>query len=129
MIDCITFTRYKITLLLLCLTLSPAFPQSVANLSLWYTEPADASVADNEDAWQDDPEWLRALPLGNGNLGAMMFGDPNNERFQLNEKTLWSGSHDDNDNPEAKLYLDEIRSLLFAGKFKEATELTNRTQV
>ena len=49
--------------LLFCIAFSPAFTQSASNLRLWYNEPADASVADKEEAWQDDPEWLRALPL------------------------------------------------------------------
>jgi len=98
-------------------------------LRLWYGEPADASIPDNGNAWKDDPEWLKALPLGNGQLGAMVFGDINRERVQLNEKTLWSGSHIENDNPEAPKYLAEIRKLLFEGKFREATELTDKTQV
>ena len=98
-------------------------------LKLWYKQPANASVPDDKNGWKDDAEWLKALPLGNGNIGAMVFGDVNRERIQLNEKTLWSGSNDDNDNPEAPKYLSEIRKLLFEGKFKEATELTNKTQV
>lgn len=96
---------------------------------LWYKTPANASVPDNGKAWNDDPEWLKALPLGNGNIGAMVFGDVNLERIQLNEKTLWSGGPADNDNPAAPKHLEEIRRLLFAGKFKEATELTDNTQV
>jgi alpha-L-fucosidase 2 len=96
---------------------------------LWYNQPADASVPDDKNGWKDDPQWLKALPLGNGNIGAMVFGDVNRERIQLNEKTLWSGSNADNDNPDAPKYLAEIRKLLFEGKFKEATELTNRTQI
>ncbi|TAD86647.1 MAG: glycoside hydrolase family 95 protein [Bacteroidetes bacterium] len=99
------------------------------SLKLWYKQPASASVPDDKNGWKDDAEWLKALPLGNGNIGAMVFGDVNKERIQLNEKTLWSGSHDDNDNPDAPKYLSEIRRLLFEGKFKEATELTNKTQV
>src|SRR5690606_26179152 len=98
-------------------------------MKLWYKEPANAIVKDQVNGQEDDPEWLKALPMGNGHLGAMIFGDVNMERVQLNEKTLWSGSHDDNDNPEAAKYLDQIRSLLFAGKYKEATALTNQTQV
>ncbi|NSL90786.1 glycoside hydrolase family 95 protein [Chitinophaga sp. Mgbs1] len=102
---------------------------SVNAQSLWYTRPADAIAKDTPLAWKDDPAWLQALPLGNGNIGAMVFGDVSHERVQLNEKSLWSGSHDDNDNPDAVKYLAEIRSLLFQGRFKEATALTNRTQV
>ncbi len=57
------------------------------------------------------------------------FGDVNIERLQLNEKTLWSGSPDDNNNPEAYGSLNRIRELLFDGKYKEASELTLKTQV
>lgn len=98
-------------------------------LKLWYKQPANAVAPDTQPAYKDDPEWLKALPLGNGSLGAMVFGDVNRERIQLNEKTLWSGSPADNNNPEAVKYLDSIRHLLFEGKFREATDLTNRTQV
>ena len=99
------------------------------DLRLWYNSPADATVKDDSNGWKDDKEWLKALPLGNGSLGAMVFGDVNLERIQLNEESMWSGSQDDNDNPEAFKYLKEIRKLLFEGKFKEATKLTNETQI
>lgn len=99
------------------------------NLKLWYTQPADASAVDKPYAWADDPEWLKSLPLGNGSLGLMVFGDVNKERIQLSEESMWSGSHDANDNPEAFQYQDKIRQLLFDGKYKEATELTNKTQI
>ena len=56
-------------------------------------------------------EWLKALPLGNGFLGAMVYGDVNNERIQLNGKSLWSGSPYYNDNPEAYSSLEKIRKL------------------
>ncbi|MEL7589426.1 MAG: glycoside hydrolase family 95 protein [Prolixibacteraceae bacterium] len=98
-------------------------------LKLWYTEPADASVPDNPGGGEDSPEWLKALPSGNGSLGAMVFGDVNRERIQLNEESMWSGSHADSDNPEALATLPEIRKLLFAGKYREASELINRTQI
>ena len=103
--------------------------QTGGGLKLWYTEPANGSVPDWPNQRKDDPEWLKALPLGNGSLGAMVFGDVNKERIQLNEKTLWSGSPQDSDNPDAYQYLDSIRQLLFAGKYKEATELTRKTQI
>lgn len=99
------------------------------HLKLWYNEPADALAKDNPVAWEDDTEWLKALPLGNGSLGAMVFGDVNKERIQLSEESLWSGSPDDNDNPEAFEAQSKIRQLLFEGKYKEATELTNQTQI
>src|SRR5512137_953460 len=96
---------------------------------IWYAQPADASAPDARSGWQNDGEWLKALPVGNGFLGAMVFGDVVRERLQLNEKGVWSGSPDDNDNPAAYASLGEIRRLLFEGKYKEATDLTLKTQV
>jgi alpha-L-fucosidase 2 len=104
-------------------------PKREHQLRLWYDKPANASVADKQEGWESDAEWLKALPVGNGFLGAMVFGDVNQERLQLNEKTLWSGSPDDNNNPEAFASLGKIRQLLFEGKYKEANELTNKTQI
>jgi alpha-L-fucosidase 2 len=120
--------RFCSLLLVLVFFLTPAFAQQ-QNLHLWYTEPANATVKDLENGWQNDAEWLKALPVGNGFLGAMVFGDVHKERLQLNEKSLWSGGMADNDNPAAFDALQEIRNLLFAGKYKEATELTNKTQI
>lgn len=99
------------------------------NLKLWYQQPADASVADQPFRGKDDPEWLKSLPLGNGSLGVMVFGDVNRERIQLNEESMWSGSPDDNDNPDAYPALGKIRELLFNGKYKEAVILTQQTQI
>ncbi len=99
------------------------------SLKLWYKQPANALVLDSKDGWKDDAEWLKALPLGNGSLGAMVFGDVNKERIQLSEESMWSGSQADNDNPEAYAAINKIRKLLFEGKYKEATELTNKTQI
>jgi len=59
-------------------------------------------VADVNAGRENDPEWLKALPVGNGFPGAMVFGDVHNERLQLNEKTLWSGSPDDHNNPDVR---------------------------
>jgi alpha-L-fucosidase 2 len=101
-----------------------------SSIKLWYQQPALATVVDDSYAWwKDDPEWLKALPLGNGALGAMVFGDVNKERIQLNEESMWSGSPYDNDNPEAYAALAEIRKLLFEGKYEEATALTQQTQI
>ncbi len=100
-----------------------------APLKLWYDHPADATVADDPNGWKDDKEWLEALPLGNGSLGAMVFGDVVMERIQLNEESMWSGSPQESDNKEASLALGEIRRLLFEGKYNEATALTNKTQI
>ncbi len=104
-------------------------PDYVSALKIWYNKPAASDVPDLKEGWKNDAEWLRALPVGNGFIGAMVFGDVNNERIQLNEKTLWSGSPADNDNPDAFESLGKIRELLFRGKYKEATDLTLKTQV
>jgi len=104
-------------------------PKPEHQIRLWYNHPANSTVADVKNGWENDKEWLKALPVGNGFLGAMIFGNVNLERLQLNEKTLWSGSPDDNNNPEAFASLGKIRQLLFEGKYKEANELTNKTQI
>ena len=78
-------------------------------LTLWYQKPAG--------------EWLEALPLGNGRLGAMVYGGVRTERIALNDDTLWSGGPKDCDNPGALKALPEIRRRIFAGKFAEAHEL------
>jgi len=116
-------------LLLLTLISCTGAVKQTSNLKLWYKTPANASVPDDKNGWKDDPEWLKSLPLGNGSLGLMVFGDVNYERIQLNEETMWSGSPDDNDNPDAPKYQDKIRQLLFEGKYREATELTDKTQI
>ncbi len=67
--------------------------------------------------------WEEALPLGNGILGAMVFGGIDCDRIQLNEETLWSGYQTDNENPECAVHLDEMRQLIFMGKYKEAQDL------
>lgn len=98
-------------------------------LRLWYAGPANSTLEDDKNGWKNDAEWLKALPVGNGFLGAMIYGGVNTERIQLNEKSLWSGSNENGNNPEAFPALDKIRRLLWAGKYKEATLLTEKTQV
>ena len=81
-------------------------------LRLWYTHPART--------------WVEALPLGNGRLGAMVYGDPCRETIQLNESTVWGGQPNRNDNPDAREALPEIRKLVFGGKYREAQDLVNK---
>jgi alpha-L-fucosidase 2 len=66
--------------------------------------------------------WPDALPVGNGRLGAMVFGNPANERLQLNEETVWIGERRDRNNPQAGR-TPEVRNLLMAGKVHEAEAL------
>ena len=75
--------------------------------------------------WYDCPAqvWTEALPLGNGRLGAMVFGNPAMEQLQLNEETLWAGRPNNNANPDALEYIPKVRELVFAGKYLEAQTL------
>lgn len=68
-------------------------------------------------------DWNEALPIGNGKLGAMVFGDVKNEHMQLNEETVWDGGPRDRNNKDALKYLPVIRKLLFDGNVKEAERL------
>src|ERR1044071_5735800 len=79
--------------------------------TLWYRQPATA--------------WLQAMPLGNGMIGAMVFGGVPEERIALNETTFWSGRPHDYDDPEAFKYFPQIRDLIFAEKFQEAEKLAD----
>src|SRR5579883_1094762 len=67
--------------------------------------------------------WPDALPVGNGRLGAMVFGHPVLERIQLNEESIWDGEYRDRDNPRAQSAVPKIRELLFAGKIHEAERM------
>lgn len=80
---------------------------------MWFQSPAE--------------RWLQALPVGNGRLGAMVFGGANRERLHLTENTLWSGAPSvQGVNPAARESLSEIRSLFFAGRYTEAEELCRK---
>ncbi|HYK20173.1 MAG TPA: glycoside hydrolase family 95 protein, partial [Pyrinomonadaceae bacterium] len=85
------------------------------------------TVSDDEPLvlWYDKPasEWTEALPIGNGRLGAMIFGGSGSEQLQLNEDTLYAGSPYDPNNPEALQALPEARRLIFAGRYREAHDL------
>jgi alpha-L-fucosidase 2 len=89
------------------------FAQSQQQLKLWYKQPSGST-------------WENALPIGNGRLGAMIFGNTDKEIIQLNEHTVWSGGPNRNDNPLALDSLDTIRELIFQGKQKEAERIANR---
>jgi alpha-L-fucosidase 2 len=71
-------------------------------------------------------EWVEALPVGNGRLGAMIFGRTKSERLQLNEDTLFAGGPYDPSNPEALQMLPEARRLIFEGHYKEASDLIGK---
>ncbi len=82
------------------------------HLKLWYDEPAQ--------------QWTEALPIGNGRLGAMLFGAVENERLQLNEDTVWAGAPVERDRVGAYKYLPEARRLIFEGKYAEAQDIMQR---
>lgn len=76
---------------------------------LWYKRPAAI--------------WEEALPLGNGRMGAMVYGDPVNEQIQVNEDSMWYGGPVDRINPDTKEYLPKIRELILKGEIRKAERL------
>lgn len=84
------------------------------NLTLWYEQPAR--------------QWVEALPVGNGRLGAMVFGGVMRERLQLNEDTLWSGRPRGGNNPGALDALPQVRAAIFAGNYAQADALAKQMQ-
>src|SRR4051794_32877918 len=82
-------------------------------LTLWDRKPASK--------WESE-----ALPIGNGSLGAMVFGQVEHERLQLNEHSLWSGHPEVLDGPQTLEALPKVRQLLFEGKYSEAQEMASR---
>jgi len=109
-------TRSRAPLLTALLLAAVARPALAADppLRLWYEKPAAT--------------WVEALPIGNGRLGAMVFGDPARERLALNEDTLWSGGPTNWNNPDAKSWLPKVREAVFAGRYAEADALTKKMQ-
>lgn len=94
----------------LAVPLARAQQQSASGtLTLWYPSPAKT--------------WTDALPVGNGFLGAMVFGGIEHERIQLNEHSLWSGRHTENDEEEVRGIIAQMRQLLLDGRFAEANQL------
>ena len=89
------------------------YSQNKTGLKLWYKQPSGKT-------------WENALPIGNGRLGAMVYGNVEKETLQLNEHTLWTGGPNRNDNPLALDSLAIIRQLIFEGKQKEAEQIANR---
>ncbi|HYW80348.1 MAG TPA: glycoside hydrolase family 95 protein, partial [Thermoguttaceae bacterium] len=98
-------------LILLLLPVSAAMADS-GPMVLWYDQPAGA--------------WTEALAVGNGRLGAMVFGRTDEERIQLNEDTLWAGGPYDPSRPDALPALPEVRKLVFEEKYREAQDLAQQ---
>ncbi len=95
--------------LLILTFLAVAVSASSSDLLLWFDSPGT--------------QFTQSLPLGNGRLGAMVFGGVAEEKIVLNESSLWSGSPQDADRPDAATYLPEIRHLLLEGNNEEAEKL------
>lgn len=104
---------------------------------LWYDKPAYISdslpyapgrtTVPNTDSTRMG--WVQALPIGNGKMGAMVFGGVGIERIQFNEESLWGGYYKSRTNPQAKGVLKNVQDLIFANKFVEAAELANGTMM
>lgn len=105
--------RKLILFIVFLITQQSAFSQSDA-LSLWYNKPANV--------------WEEALALGNGRLGAMVFGKVSKERIQLNDNTLWSGFPESGNNPDGPTYLPQVRQAIFDGDYIKAAELWKKMQ-
>ncbi len=85
--------------------------KQVSPPELWFKQPA--------------ADWNEAFPVGNGRLGAMVFGDPVNERIQINEESIWAGSKINNNNPEALANLPALQQAIFKGDIRRAEGIAN----
>jgi alpha-L-fucosidase 2 len=112
-----TYHQFSITLITIFTIALPTIAENTKTsqnpMRLWYDDPAT--------------QWTEALPVGNGRLGAMVFGDVRKEHIQFNEDSLWTGIPHDYSHADAYEYLPEIRNLLFQGKQREAEDLASRT--
>ena len=90
---------------------APSAASGRSDMVLWYRRPGE--------------RWLDALPIGNGYLGAMVFGGVPRERIALNESSFWSGRPHDYNDTNALAYFPQIRDLVFAGKFQEAERMAD----
>ncbi|PSL47669.1 alpha-L-fucosidase 2 [Chitinophaga niastensis] len=106
--------KYRLPFFLFMLTAYAANAQQQP-LKLWYKQPAT--------------KWMEALPVGNGRLGAMVYGHPEAETIQVNEQTLWGGVKYNDANPNSLRVLDSVRSLLFAGKPAAAQDLASPNMI
>jgi len=82
------------------------------SLKLWYNQPAGV--------------WEEALPVGNGRLGAMVFGNPLTERIQINEESIWAGSRINNNNQASQANLKKLQNAIFESRYKEAAEIAEK---
>ncbi|MEU7836591.1 glycoside hydrolase N-terminal domain-containing protein [Nonomuraea sp. NPDC049129] len=97
-------------------SVAPPEVRAANDLALWYDESAGT-------------EWLRALPIGNGRLGAMVFGNVDTERLQLNEDTIWAGGPYDQSNTKGAAALGQIRQLVFQNQWSQAQTLVDQNML
>ncbi|MFI7225939.1 glycosyl hydrolase family 95 catalytic domain-containing protein [Nonomuraea angiospora] len=97
-------------------SVAPAEVRAANDLALWYDESAGT-------------EWLRALPIGNGRLGAMVFGNVDTERLQLNEDTIWAGGPYDQSNTKGAAALGQIRQLVFQNQWSQAQSMIDQNML
>lgn len=105
--------QFRIIASCILIPISIFYTHAQQKLKLQYDKPAT--------------NWNEALPIGNGCLGAMVFGNPQKEELQLNEETLWAGEPGNNVPENVYSNIEKIRKLLFAGNNKEAQVLANTT--
>lgn len=105
------FLLLSLSILLFTSGMRPEAPDHI--MKLWYLEPAK--------------QWTDALPVGNGRLGAMVFGKTDREIIQLNEESLWAGTKINNNNPQALSNLSEIRNLLLNDSNLQASALASKS--
>lgn len=101
------------TLLILILTILSGCQEKNQSLMLWYNKPA--------------ADWNEALPVGNGRIGAMVFGNPEKEIIQINEESIWAGSKINNNNPLALASLPALQEAIFKGEIRKAEEIANKS--
>ncbi|MFD2163075.1 glycoside hydrolase N-terminal domain-containing protein [Paradesertivirga mongoliensis] len=99
--------------LLICLIVNSSIITAQQRNVLWYDKPA--------------ANWNEALPIGNGYIGAMIFGNSGQERLQLNEATIWGGGPNNNIDSAALPYINQVRALLADKKYAEAQALANKS--
>src|SRR5678809_1746776 len=102
--------------ILLILITTAGYSQNKQGLRLWYKQPSGNT-------------WENALPIGNGRLGAMIYGNVDKETIQLNESTVWSGSPNRNDNPLALDSLALIRELIYDLSLIHISEPTRQAEI
>ncbi|PUV23957.1 glycoside hydrolase family 95 protein [Sphingobacterium athyrii] len=105
----------SVLLTILLMNTTVLFAQKRSELIMWYDQPADSMI------------WEQALPLGNGRMGAMIYGIPAHEKIQLNEETIWAGGPYRNDNKKSGAALKTIQNDIFAGRLAAADKLANET--